>query len=64
MENTKGLPVKCNTCGATIQSMHRHDFKWCDCPETSDTKIAVDGGADYLRMLFGSKANYEVLRGE
>lgn len=55
---TAGRQVRCETCQAVIQSMHRHDFRWCDCPADSDTKIFVDGGSDYTRMGFGSAARW------
>lgn len=42
---TAGPKIKHLKCGDVIQSMHRHDFKWCKCGE-----LAVDGGADYLKM--------------
>jgi len=38
--------VKCLKCGDGIESVHRHDFKYCSCGN-----IAVDGGKDYLRRL-------------
>ena len=31
--------IKCNYCGDTIVSEHRHDFKFCSCG-----KVAVDDG--------------------
>ena len=34
----------CNLCKKTIESKHRHDFKFCQCGA-----IFVDGGKDYLR---------------
>ena len=39
--------IKCKKCGDIIESMNRHDFKWCSCGE-----CAVDGGHDYLRRCF------------
>ena len=38
--------IRCNLCGAEIESTHRHDFKFCPCGA-----VAVDGGRDYLRRL-------------
>lgn len=38
--------IRCKKCGAIIESMSVHDFKFCDCGA-----IAVDGGHDYLRRL-------------
>ncbi len=37
--------IKCNKCGDVIESIHRHDFKFCKCGA-----VAVDGGHDYLRI--------------
>ena len=36
--------AKCKKCKDEIQSVHRHDFKWCKCGA-----IFVDGGNEYLR---------------
>jgi len=36
--------VKCLLCLEEIESVHRHDFKFCKCGN-----IAVDGGKDYLK---------------
>ena len=38
--------AKCLQCGDIIESVHRHDFKFCSC-----RKLAVDGGLDYIRRL-------------
>jgi len=54
-----GPKVKCLSCFDIIQSMYRHDFKWCSCKG-----IAVDGGGDYLKMSYQPGAKYEVLDGE
>lgn len=35
-------------CGDEIESTHRHDFRWCSCGN-----LAVDGGLDYARRLWG-----------
>lgn len=35
--------IRCNTCGDTIESTSRHDFKYCKCG-----RVFVDGGHDYL----------------
>lgn len=40
-----GPKVRCLECMDEIQSMYRHDFKYCKCGA-----IFVDGGSDYLRM--------------
>lgn len=39
--------IKCNKCGDIIESIHRHDFKHCQCGA-----VAVDGGNSYLRRCF------------
>ena len=57
--NNPGPKVKCLSCFDIIQSMYRHDFKWCSCKG-----IAVDGGGDYLKMSYQPGAKYEVLDGE
>jgi hypothetical protein len=46
-----GKRVRCKTCGDVIQSLHRHDLKWCKCGN-----IFVDGGTDYLRCGWPSGA--------
>ena len=38
--------IKCNKCGDIIESIHGHDFKYCQCGA-----VAVDGGKDYLRRV-------------
>jgi tRNA(Ile2) C34 agmatinyltransferase TiaS len=38
--------AKCKLCGDIIESMTRHDFKFCSCK-----KMAVDGGKDYIKRL-------------
>lgn len=37
--------VICLACGTILVSWHRHDFKYCKCPN----ETFVDGGRDYLR---------------
>lgn len=56
-----GSKVKCKHCGDIIQSMHRHDFKYCSCKT-----IAVDGGSAYLKMMFTNSPDedFEVLKNE
>ena len=49
--------VRCRVCGETIASRHRHDYVTCDCPD--ETMVAVDGGTDYLRRVFGERADFE-----
>jgi hypothetical protein len=36
--------IRCKFCNDIIESLHRHDFKWCKCK-----KVFIDGGNDYLR---------------
>ena len=38
--------AKCKKCGDVIESVSRHDFKWCKCES-----IAVDGGKTYIRRV-------------
>ena len=51
-----GPRVRCNKCNDIIQSMYRHDFKYCKC-----RSIAVDGGGDYLKMTYQPGANYTMI---
>lgn len=48
-----GPKVKCLHCGDIIQSLYRHDFRWCSCKS-----IAVDGGNDYLHSTHTNKAHW------
>jgi Zn-finger nucleic acid-binding protein len=41
--------ITCPTCGDTIFSRARHDFRYCSCKE-----VAIDGGADYTKIVFNS----------
>src|SRR6476620_2327677 len=43
--------IQCLACGTLIESIHRHDYKTCGCPN----QAMVDGGLDYLR--FGGLSN-------
>jgi len=36
--------VICLKCNEEIESVYRHDFKWCKCGN-----IAVDGGKEYTK---------------
>lgn len=36
--------IKCLKCGDVVESVARHDFRWCKC-----RSVAVDGGKDYLK---------------
>lgn len=51
-----GPRVQCFECKDIIQSMYRHDFKWCQCKN-----IAVDGGGDYLKMSSKPGAIYTMI---
>lgn len=55
--NTSGSKVKCSECGDIIQSMHRHDFKWCLC-----NSVAVDGGNEYLKISCREDCSFEILK--
>ena len=47
--------LQCNDCKDIIESVHRHDFKFCKCGA-----IGVDGGKSYLRRV-GAIRNYTEL---
>ena len=49
--------VECHNCGEKPWSGHRHDFVRCACVGEQEG-VAVDGGMDYLRRIYGKKANY------
>lgn len=36
--------AQCRLCDDIIESVHRHDFKFCSCGE-----ISVDGGKSYIK---------------
>lgn len=42
--------IRCKRCRDVIESLHRHDFKFCDCGA-----VAVDGGHDYLKRSGNSQ---------
>lgn len=44
--------VMCNNCLDVIESVHRHDFKYCSCES-----VFVDGGRDYQRVGYKNKAD-------
>ena len=48
--------IRCKKCGDTIESEHRHDFKWCKCES-----CAVDGGKSYLKRSAKSFEDVEEL---
>lgn len=37
--------ITCLECGSVLVSVHRHDYKTCDCPN----RTMIDGGSDYVR---------------
>lgn len=39
--------ARCLDCGDEIESVDRHDFKYCSCGQ-----VAVDGGKEYTRRVF------------
>lgn len=41
-----GPKYRCRWCQTVIQSMYRHDFRYCEC-----RRIAIDGGNAYTRLL-------------
>lgn len=38
--------AQCLKCNDIVESVHRHDFRWCKCGA-----IAVDGGKEYRRRV-------------
>lgn len=44
MKEGENMEIKCKICNTTIKSLHRHDFKYCDCKN-----CFIDGGNDYVR---------------
>lgn len=52
--------VHCNWCNTTIVSDYGHDFVWCRCSDP-ETRVAVDGGQNYPRRVFGKSANFTEL---
>lgn len=47
--------LKCKKCNDIIFSKNRHDMCYCKCGA-----IAIDGGADYIRIT-GNKEDYECI---
>lgn len=47
--------IRCKKCNDIIESVSRHDFKFCKCGA-----VAVDGGKDYLRRS-GKREDWEEL---
>jgi hypothetical protein len=52
-----GPKMQCPECGQVLQSMHRHDFVRCGCPN----ECFVDGGGAYLRMGWRNRAPKPVI---
>lgn len=48
-----GPKLKCLHCGDVIQSIYRHDFKWCSCHS-----VAIDGGDSYTKINYADNARY------
>ena len=44
--------IRCNHCGAVIESETVHDFKYCSC-----RTVFVDGGHDYLRRGYTNSSD-------
>lgn len=51
--------ARCRKCGDVIESVYRHDFKFCKC-----RAIAVDGGKDYIKRSAMDLADVEDLSEE
>ena len=47
--------VRCKKCNDIIESVDTHDFKYCGCGS-----IAIDGGIEYQRYLWGINATKKV----
>lgn len=45
--------IQCLHCDDVIESVHVHDFKWCECG-----RVAVDGGLDYAKRCFVEVGDY------
>ena len=54
-----GRRVHCLVCDTVIQSQHRHDMHSCAC--TEGTRVYVDGGSVYLRIMWEDGADFAVL---
>ena len=53
--------IRCNTCNATIESKHLHDFVGCDCLPSTESWCSVDGGHGYIKRLYGREASFTEL---
>lgn len=47
--------VRCKKCDDIIESLDTHDFKYCSC-----ASIALDGGKEYQKVLWGINATEKV----
>lgn len=47
--------IRCRECGDVVESVHRHDFRFCKCGT-----VAVDGGREYLRRVGNLEAIEEL----
>ena len=52
-EPDPGARIKCLHCGDVIQSMYRHDYKWCSCHS-----VSIDGGGAYTKIGYADNARY------
>lgn len=50
--------IRCEHCEKVIVSQHRHDFRGCDCPITSDRRVFIDGGQAYTRIAWDKDARF------
>lgn len=48
--------IRCEHCQAVIVSRSTHDMNGCRCP--MDDRIWIDGGQDYLRIMWGGNASF------
>lgn len=54
---TKIAAIICKNCNSIIYSRCGHDFHYCPCK-----KCAIDGGFEYIRILFESESVYECIQ--
>lgn len=45
--------IRCNYCQDAIYSRSRHDYHCCSCE-----KVGIDGGFDYMRIMFHKREDY------
>ena len=46
--------IQCKKCLETIESKHRHDFKYCSCGA-----VGIDGGISAGNRILGNKCDIE-----